>query len=106
MGRFTPTGCRQVQSPSHADLGSYDTNHLIDTILDHLDLPDDAALAKAMGVDPQILADLRSMRREVDAAMLILCHKMTGISINGLRNILGDRRWRIRRKVSLVRPLV
>lgn len=78
------------------DLGSYDSNHLLDSILDQLHLPDDAALCEALEVDESVISDLREMRREVDAALLIRMHELTDISIVGLRNILGDRRRKAR----------
>jgi hypothetical protein len=96
MAQYMPSGHRQDLDPYLVDLGSYDSNHLIDSILDQLHLPDDAALAKAMDIDPDVIADLREMRREVDAALLIRMHELTDISISGLRNILGDRRRRAR----------
>jgi hypothetical protein len=91
-----PSGHRQEPGSDFMDLGSYDSNHLLDSVLDQLHLPDDAALAHAIDVDPALLADVREMRREVDASLLIRLHEMTDISITGLRNILGDRRRKTR----------
>jgi hypothetical protein len=96
MAEYMPSGHRQELDPDFMDLGSYDSNHLLDSVLDQLHLPDDAALARAIDVDPALLADVRDMRREVDASLLIRLHEMTDISITGLRNILGDRRRRTR----------
>lgn len=96
MAEPMPRGHRQDPDIDFMDLGSYDSNHLLDSILDQLHLPDDGALARAIDVDPALLADIRCMRRDVDAALLIRLHEMTDISITGLRNILGDRRRRTR----------
>jgi hypothetical protein len=96
MAEYMPSGHRQDPDADLMDLGSYDSNHLLDSVLDQLHLPDDAALARAIDVDPALLADVRDMRRQVDAALLIRLHEMTDISITGLRNILGDRRRRTR----------
>jgi hypothetical protein len=96
MAETMPGGQGKGPDPDFMDLGSYDSNHLIDSILDQLHLPDDAALAHAIDVDPALIADVRDMRREVDASLLIRLHEMTDISITGLRNILGDRRRRTR----------
>ena len=96
MALFWPGGQGQGDSADDSDLGSYDSNHLLDSILDELNLPNDAALAEALEVDASVISDLRGMRREVDAAMLIRMHELTDISIVGLRNILGDRRRRSR----------
>ena len=96
MALYWPGGRGYGDSAEEPELGSYDSNHLLDSILDKLHLPDDAALCEALDVDVSVLSDLREMRREVDAALLIRMHELTDISIVGLRNILGDRRRRAR----------
>jgi len=96
MALYWPGGRGQGDNADDPDLGSYDSNHLLDSILDELNLPNDAALSEALEVDKSVISDLREMRREVDAAMLIRMHELTDISIVGLRNILGDRRRRSR----------
>jgi len=96
MALFWPGGRGYGDSAEEPELGSYDSNHLLDSILDKLHLPDDAALCEALDVDESVITDLREMRREVDAALLIRMHELTDISIVGLRNILGDRRRRAR----------
>lgn len=96
MALYWPGGRDHGDSADTPDLGSYDSNHLLDSILDELQLPDDAALSEALDVEESVISDLRSLRREVDAAMLIRMHELTDISIVGLRNILGDRRRKSR----------
>jgi hypothetical protein len=96
MALYWPGGRGQGDNADDPDLGSYDSNHLLDSILDELNLPNDAALSEALEVDESVISDLRGMRREVDAAILIRMHELTDISIVGLRNILGDRRRRSR----------
>jgi hypothetical protein len=92
MALYWPGGRDYGDSDEAPQLGSYDSNHLLDSILDKLHLPDDAALCDALDVDESVISDLRELRREVDAALLIRMHELTDISIAGLRNILGDRR--------------
>jgi len=96
MALYWPGGRDHGDRSDMPDLGSYDSNHLLDSILDQLHLPDDAALCEALDVDESVISDLREMRREVDAALLIRMHELTDISIAGLRNILGDRRRKAR----------
>ena len=96
MALYWPTGRGYGDSADAPELGSYDSNHLLDSILDKLCLPDDAALCDALDVDESVISDLRELRREVDAALLIRMHELTDISIAGLRNILGDRRRKAR----------
>jgi hypothetical protein len=96
MALYWPGGRGYGDSADVPELGSYDSNHLLDSILDRLHLPDDAALCEALDVDESVISDLRELRREVDAALLIRMHELTDISIAGLRNILGDRRRKAR----------
>ena len=96
MAMNWPAGRGYGDSADAPELGSYDSNHLLDSILDRLHLPDDAALCEALDVDASVISDLRELRREVDAALLIRMHELTDISIAGLRNILGDRRRKSR----------
>jgi hypothetical protein len=96
MALYWPGGRGYGDSADAPELGSYDSNHLLDSILDRLHLPDDAALCEALDVDESVITDLRELRREVDAALLIRMHELTDISIAGLRNILGDRRRKAR----------
>ena len=96
MAQYWPGGRGYGDSAEAPELGSYDSNHLLDSILDKLHLPDDAALCDALDVDESVISDLRELRREVDAALLIRMHELTDISIVGLRNILGDRRRKAR----------
>jgi len=96
MALYWPAGRGYGDSAEVPELGSYDSNHLLDSILDKLHLPDDAALCEALDVDGSVISDLRELRREVDAALLIRMHELTDISIAGLRNILGDRRRKAR----------
>jgi hypothetical protein len=104
MALFWPGGRGYGDSAEEPELGSYDSNHLLDSILDKLHLPDDAALCEALDVDESVITDLREMRREVDAALLIRMHELTDISIVGLRNILGDRRRRARFAAEETQP--
>jgi len=104
MALYWPSGRGYGDGADAPELGSYDSNHLLDSILDKLQLPDDAALCEALDVDESVISDLRHLRREVDAALLIRMHELTDISIVGLRNILGDRRRRARFAAEENRP--
>lgn len=78
------------------DHESYDTNHLLDSVLDRLQLENDSALCDVLDIAPSVISDIRHMRHPIDAAMLVRLHELTDISISGLRNILGDRREKSR----------
>jgi hypothetical protein len=83
------------------DFETYDANHLLDSVLDRLQLENDTALCNLLDITPSILSDIRLMRQPIDAAMLVRLHELTDISISGLRNILGDRREKSRYTDSL-----
>lgn len=85
-----------MHSDDALEYGSYDPNHLIDSVLDRMDLPDDQALAEALRIPASVIADVRGMRVLVDAPLLLQLHELTGISVLGLRNIMGDRRGKLR----------
>ena len=105
MALYWPGGRGHGDSADVPELGSYDSNHLLDSILDKLHLADDTALCEALDVDESVIADLRELRREVDAALLIRMHELTDISLAGLRNILGDRRRKSRFAVEVEQPV-
>lgn len=78
------------------DFESYDPNHLFDSVLDRFQLEDDMSLSAALHVAPQVIHDMRQMKMPIDSNMLIALHELTGISISGLHNILGERRKKLR----------
>ena len=104
MAIYWPGGRGYGDSAEVPELGSYDSNHLLDSILDKLHLRDDVALCKALDVDESVVTELRELKREVDAALLIRMHELTDISIAGLRNILGDRRRKSRFALEAEQP--
>lgn len=79
------------------DYGTYDPCHFLDSVLDHMRLEDDAALASVMNVAPTAVDDIRHRRKPVEAAMIVRIHELTGLDVDWLRNALGDRRksWRL-----------
>lgn len=73
---------------------SYCPNKLLNTVLEHLHLRNDAALARLLRVAPPVISKLRSGKIPVGASMLIRMHEETGISIKELRDLMGDTRPR------------
>lgn len=78
------------------DYETYDAEHLLDSVIDKLDLKNDAALAQALEITAQDILEIRAMRKPIDAALLIRMHELTGLDIDRLRHMLGDRRQRFR----------
>ena len=79
---------------------AYNPNRLLDSLLECLKLKNDAALSRALEINPPILSKVRHARLPVGGALLIRMHEVSGLSIGELRALMGDRRSRYR--VSLV----
>jgi hypothetical protein len=74
----------------------YDANRLFDSLLNELRLENDTLLSNALNVTPSVIHDMRMMRLPIDAPMLIWMQVVTGIAIDELRQIVGDRRQKLR----------
>ena len=81
-----------MKQPSLAKLTSYDPNPLLDTVTEHLNVKNDAALSRALAIAPPIISKIRHRKMVVGAALLIRMHEITNISIKELRALMGDRR--------------
>ena len=84
---------------SHASLSddaAYDPNRLLDSLISKLQLRNDAALSRALEVEPPVISKIRHRRLPVGASMLIRMHEVTDMSIRELRVLMGDRREKFR----------
>ena len=70
----------------------YYPNHLIDTLIAHLQLKNDAALCRHLHVARPIISRIRHRKLPVTASILLRMHEETGLSMRELRYLLGDRR--------------
>jgi hypothetical protein len=70
----------------------YDPNRLIDALLDRMQLKNDAALCRALRVQPALISKIRHRRMPVGASILVRMHEMSGLSVPQLRALMGDRR--------------
>ncbi|WP_194726996.1 hypothetical protein [Noviherbaspirillum malthae] len=68
----------------------FDANHLLDILIDKLNLKNDAALCRKLGVTPPVLSKIRHGKMPVGATLLITMHEESGISIKELRRLMGD----------------
>lgn len=75
---------------------TYDPNHLLNTLITHLGLSNDGALSRKLKIAGNVIRDIRHGRIPVCGSMLLWMHEATGISINELRRLLGDRRAKCR----------
>jgi plasmid maintenance system antidote protein VapI len=74
----------------------YDPNHLLATLIEKLNLKNDAALSRALEVAPPVISKIRHRRLPVGASLLIRMHEVCDLSIKDLRELMGDRRGKFR----------
>ncbi len=74
----------------------YDPNRLLDALIQKLGLKNDAALSRALEVRPPVISKIRHRTLPVGASLLIRMHEVTALSIRALRELMGDRRKRMR----------
>lgn len=84
---------------------SYDPNRLLDTLIERLQLKNDAALCRLLEVAPPMISKIRHKRLPVGASMLIRMHEESGMSVRELRDLMGDRRGDFRISERQGRPL-
>ena len=86
------------QMNEHALAGqeTYDPNRLLDTLLEKMNLKNDAALSRMLEVAPPVISKIRHRRLPIGASLLIRMHETTGMSIRELRDLMGDRRTKYR----------
>ncbi len=74
----------------------YDPDRLLNALIEHLRLKNDAALARALEVAPPVISKIRHRRLAVGAALLIRMHEVSNLTISDLRYLMGDRRKKFR----------
>ncbi|OGB23441.1 MAG: hypothetical protein A3I66_01910 [Burkholderiales bacterium RIFCSPLOWO2_02_FULL_57_36] len=75
---------------------SYNPNHLLDVLIEKLNLKNDAALCRALEVAPPVISKIRHRSLPVGASMLIRMHEVSQMSVRELRDLMGDRRTKYR----------
>lgn len=74
----------------------YDPNNLLESLIERLNLKNDAALSRALEVAPPLISKIRHRRLPVGASLLIRMHEVSDLSIKDLRALMGDRRNKFR----------
>jgi len=74
----------------------YDPNNLLESLIEKLNLKNDAALSRALEVAPPLISKIRHRRLPVGASLLIRMHEVSELSIKDLRHLMGDRRNKFR----------
>ena len=62
-------------------------NWLLDGLIDHLSLKNDAALSRALDVAPPVISKIRNRKLPVGPSILVRMYDVTGLSINELRKM-------------------
>ena len=68
---------------------NYNPNRLLDATLSKLQLKNDAALSRSLGIAPSVLSKVRHRRSPVAAGLMIQIHEATRLSIEEIRNLMG-----------------
>lgn len=83
-------------APASLPAPRYDPDHLLATLIERLNLKNDAALSRALEVSPPVISKIRHRRLPVTASLLIRMHEVSALSIRELRQLMGDRRHKFR----------
>ncbi|AMP05793.1 hypothetical protein [Collimonas pratensis] len=75
-----------------SEQATYDPNHLLDSLIEKLQLKNDAALARALEVAPPVVSKIRHLSLPVGASLLIQMNEITDLPIRELRALMGDHR--------------
>jgi hypothetical protein len=74
----------------------YQPNHLLDTVIEQLNVGNDVELAKALSVKASMIRNIRRRSLPICGFLLIHMSEITGIDVHELRRLMGDRRGRFR----------
>jgi hypothetical protein len=75
---------------------SFDPAHMLDHLRYRYRLKNDASLCRMLDVKPPLLSKIRHRKRSVCPSLIIRIHEVTGIRVQDLRVMMGDRRARMR----------
>ncbi|MBC3832405.1 hypothetical protein H8K33_12940 [Undibacterium amnicola] len=75
---------------------NYDPENLLDAIIKHLGIRNDAALSRRLEVAPPVVSKIRHRILPIGATLLIRIHEETGWTIKEIRSKMGDNREKFR----------
>ena len=81
---------------STIDRLEYDPGRLLDTLIEQLNLKNDAALSRLLQVAPPTISKIRHRKTDVGAPLLVRMHEISNRNIKELRILMGDRRIKLR----------
>lgn len=86
----------EIKETNASEQFQYDPNNLLESLIEKLNLKNDAALSRALEVAPPLISKIRHRRLPVGASLLIRMHEVSALSIRDLRHLMGDRRNKFR----------
>ena len=90
----------QTSFNAATDSDLYTPNNLLDRVCEYLQLKNDAALSRALGVAPAVVSKIRHHHIAVGPTLLLKMHELTDLSIRDLRAFMGDHRQFYRQNFS------
>lgn len=81
---------------TETELTMYDPNLLLDAVLKKMQWENDVTLARKLKVHINVIHRIRCKTLPLGASMLMWMQEATGVSIDELRQLMGDRRTRLR----------
>lgn len=83
---------------------NYNPAKLLDTLMTRLHFKNDAALCRALEIAPPLISKIRHRRVPIGGPMLIRMHEISGLTIEELRDYMGDRRTKFRISPKQFKP--
>lgn len=68
---------------------TYDPNGLLDAVSAALNARNDAALARALKVQPPVISKIRHQKLPVGASFILKCHEIAGMPVATIRGFVG-----------------
>jgi hypothetical protein len=89
-----PSTSRQRRTLTPSPCIEAEPSILLDALIEHLGVRNDAALSRALYLSAPMISKLRSKSLPVSATVLVRMHDVTGLGIRELRALMGDGRRR------------
>ncbi|WP_211475120.1 hypothetical protein [Collimonas humicola] len=68
---------------------TYNAAHMLDVVLEHGNLKNDAALARALNVAPPVISKVRNGVLPLGSSMLVKLHEYTGMNTLKIKALAG-----------------
>lgn len=93
-----------MQKLEESSKSKYDPDRLLEALIERMNLKNDAALSRALAVSPPVISKIRHRRLPVTGSLLVRMHEVTDLSIQELRQLMGDRRSKFRISEKQFKP--